>query len=71
MVPTLERLRHLGDRRDTTFWVEQIPVAYRDLDAMKLRLPHHWRHLKRVIRACLGEALGNGHIFLDTGDDAQ
>ncbi len=69
MVPMVEQLHHLRDRRDTAFWVERIPIAYRSLDAMKIRLPRQWRHLKRSTRACLGEALGNGLVFLDTGDD--
>ncbi len=69
MVPMVEQLHHLRDRRDTAFWVEHIPIAYRSLDAVKVRLPRQWRHLKRSTRACLGEALGNGLVSLDTGDD--
>lgn len=69
MVPVLEQLRHLRDRRDSAFWVDQIPAIYASIDAMKIRLPHQWCHLKRSVRGCLGEALGNGLIFLDTGDD--
>lgn len=69
MVPVLEHLRHLRDRRDSAFWIDQIPSIYASIDAMKIRLPHQWRHLKRSVRGCLGEALGNGLIFLDTGDD--
>jgi hypothetical protein len=69
MVPMVEQLHHLRDRRVTMFWVEHIPAADRSLDAMKVRLPGQWRHLNRSTRAYLDEALGNGFVFLDTGDD--
>ncbi|MFJ2980245.1 hypothetical protein ACIPEP_15445 [Curtobacterium sp. NPDC087082] len=69
MVPMVEQLNHRQDRRDTAFWVEHTAIAYRSLDATKVRLPRQWRHLKRSTRACLDAALDNGLVFLDTGDD--
>ena len=65
----VEQLNHPQNRRDTAFWVEHTAIAYRSLDATKVRLPRQWRHLKRSTRACLGAALDNGLVFLDAGDD--
>lgn len=62
LVTTLSELRRLlrdvESSRDFKHWARTVDVAFDAVDDARHRLASGWRHLKRSLRAALGEAVG-------------
>ena len=65
LVPVVEELRLFASRRRPQRWKKLMRGLYRTLDELEPALPREWRHLKRSLRDCVGNAVGGGIVFVD------
>lgn len=57
-------LRDADGSRDVDIWSRTVDIAFDAISDAQHRLPSGWRHLKRSLRAAVGEAVG-GVAFVD------